>query len=377
MQPDAKRAVAFVIDALPGMFGGERVLLSALELFPGAPVYTLVYNPAAFAHTRMTAHPVVTSWINRLPMAQTRYRSYLPLMPLAVEQFDLRRFDLVISFNYAVAHGARTRPGQRHLSYTYTPLRYAWRNFPVSPAWSPSQKLAALLLRTFRKWDVSAAARVDHFAAVSQDIATWIGRVYRRDARVIYPPVNLERFRPQHPRDNFFITVSRLVAHKRIDLIVEAFSSLKLPLIIVGDGPEGDRLREMASPNIQFAGSLPDAAVASLLGRARAFVCAAEEDFGIAVVEAQASGCPVIAFGNGGALETVEAGRTGLFFGEQSKASLVDAVGRFLQQEGEFCADTLVSSAQRFGKERFLKEFAEFAGIPVSYFPSTIAVYSP
>jgi glycosyltransferase involved in cell wall biosynthesis len=355
--------VALVLDALPGIGGGERVFLSALELFPGAPVYTLTYVPRAFRDTLLARHPVIPSFIDRLPLAHTHYRAYLPLMPLAVERMDLSAFDLVISFSYAVAHGVPIHPGQRHISYTHTPLRYAWRNYKIGEKLPPNRWLVDWFFRYFRQWDLRSIQRVDQFAAVSNDIAGWIQRVYRREARVIYPPVDLERFQAQSQRDGAYITVSRLVAHKRIDLIVKAFSRLKLPLILIGDGPELPRLRRLAGPNITFMGYQSDQVVAQFLNCARAFVSASQEDFGIAMVEAQAAGCPVIALGKGGALETVLDGKTGLFYAEQTPESLIEAVERFERLAGSFSTAELVANVQRFGKERFLKEFASFAGV--------------
>ena len=261
-----KAEVAFVVDALPAMGGGERVVSQALELFPDAPLYTLFYNPAAFTHTRIAEHPVISSLIDHLPWSQTHYRSYLPLMMLAVRQFDLSRFDLVISFSYAVAHAVRMHPGQRHLSYTYTPMRYAWRNYPIHGELLPTRRTVGWFQNFFRKWDGQAVSQVDQFAAVSKDIAGWIETAYHRDSQVIYPPVELRRFRPHHPREEFFITVSRLVAHKHLALIVETFSAIKLPLVVVGEGAELAHLRQAAAPNIKFTGYLSDEDVADLLG---------------------------------------------------------------------------------------------------------------
>jgi glycosyltransferase involved in cell wall biosynthesis len=359
MQPK----VALVLDTLAVMGGGERVFLSALELFPAAPVFTLTYVPQVFRGTLVARHPVRPTFIDRLPLAHTRYRAYLPLMPLAVEGIDLREFDLVVSFSYAVAHGVHILPGQRHISYTHTPLRYAWRNYKIGERLAPDQWLVNWFFRYFRRWDLRSVKQVDQFAAVSRDIAGWIHRVYRREARVIYPPVDLERFQPQHPRDGSYITVSRLVAHKRIDLIVAAFSRLKLPLTIIGDGPELPRLRRMAAPNITFMGYQSDQVVAQFLNRARAFVSASQEDFGIAMVEAQAAGCPVITLGKGGALETVLEGKTGLFYAQQTPESIIEAVERFAPLAASFSPADLVANAGRFGKERFLNEFAIFAGV--------------
>jgi glycosyltransferase involved in cell wall biosynthesis len=359
-----KTKVAFVVDALAGMGGGERVVCHALELFPDAPVYTLFYNPTAFVNTRIAEHPVISAFTNHLPLSQTHYRSYLPLMMLAIKQIDLSQFDLVVSFSYAVAHAVRTRPGQRHLSYTYTPMRYAWRNFPVHGLPAPTSRITRGFFNYFRKWDTRAAAQVDQFAAVSRDIAGWIKQVYQRDSVIIYPPVEVQRFQPHHPRDQFFITVSRLVAHKRLDLIVETFSTLKLPLVVVGEGPELAHLRRSASPEITFLGHQPDEVVADLLGRARAYVSAAEEDFGIAMVEAQAAGCPVISYQKGGALETVVEGRTGVFFKEQTVDSLCDSLERFTRMQDAFSENNLVTNARQFDPHRFKVEFSRFAGLP-------------
>jgi len=355
-----KTEVAFVVDALPGMGGGERVVSQSLALFPDASLYTLFYNQAAFTHTRIAEHPVVSSLIDHLPLSQTHYRSYLPLMMMAVRQFDLSRFDLVISFSYAIAHAVSVRPGQRHLSYTFTPMRYAWRNYSINGMLSPTRHFASWFNAFFRKWDARAVAQVDQFAAVSKDIAGWIETAYHRDSQVIYPPVELRRFRPHYPRENFFITVSRLVAHKHLALIVETFSAMKLPLVVVGEGPELAHLRQAAASNIKFTGYLPDVDVADLLGRARAYVSAAEEDFGIAMIEAQAAGCPVITYQKGGAIETVIDGQTGLFFKEQSRQSLCDAVERFTQTQDSFFENFLIENARKFGVERFEQEFSKF-----------------
>lgn len=358
-----KPKVAIVVDALAAIGGGERVVLHALELFPDAPIYTPLYNSAAFVHTRIAEHPVISSFINHLPLSNSHYRCYLPVMMLAIKQFDLSRFDLVISFSYAVAHAVRTQPGQRHISYTYTPMRYAWRNYKICGPLSPAIPFASWFLEVFRKWDANAVMQIDQFLAVSKDIAGWIQYAYHHEAEVIYPPVELQRFQPHYPRDKFFITVSRLVAHKHIDLLVETFSALKLPLIVVGEGPELARLRQIASPNILFTGYQPDYVVADLLGRARAYISAAEEDFGIAIVEAQAAGCPVITYQKGGALETVIEGKTGLFFKEQTRDSLCDAVERFMQIQDSFSEKVLITNTQRFGVERFKDEFSRFADL--------------
>ena len=352
--------VAFVVDALPFLGGAEKVLMAALELFPDAPIYTLIYNRDVFAHTPIAARRVIPSFIDHLPLAHSQYRKYLPLMPFAIQQFDLREYERVFSFSYAVAHGISTHPGQKHLSYTHTPMRYAWRNMGLNGFQKSRNTLLTYLFRPFRTWDLGAIANVESFASASHWIADCVKRIYHRESTVIYPPVDVERFCPAQERGDYYLTVSRLVAHKRIRLLIEAFNQLKLPLLIAGDGPERKKLERLAGPHIQFLGFQPDEKVTSLLNRARAFVCAGEEDFGIANVEAQAAGCPVIAYRKGGVLETIREGETGLFFDEPSTGSLVEAVERFERSAVHFNAAHIAASVQRFNKTRFLREFSAF-----------------
>jgi glycosyltransferase involved in cell wall biosynthesis len=352
--------IAFVIDALPSLGGGEKVLFTALEAYPHADVFTLIYNRNAFDKTSIAKRKIKTSYLDAFPFVHKNHRVFLPLMPSAVERFNLRDYDTIVCFSYAVAHGVRNYNGARHISYTYTPMRYAWRDLNINGRHSRKNVMLNLLMEKFRVWDKTAAARVHEFAAISQGIADRIQSAYQRDARVIYPPVEIERFRPNKQRGNYFVTVSRLVAHKRIDLIVQAFSRLKLPLKIIGDGPEKKRLYKQAAPNIEFLGYQSDKCVAQLLGSARGFVCAAEEDFGIAIVEAQAAGCPVIAYKAGGALETVREGMTGLFFGDQLVASLIDSIRRFENIAPNLRTDDIVENAQSYSKVRFIQMFQEF-----------------
>ena len=353
--------IAFVVDALPAIGGGEKTLFAALEVYPEADIFTLVYNKDAFRNTPIATKAITTSYLDRLPLARTYHRLLLPLMPSAIESFDLRKYDIVVSFSYAVAHGAIVSGGKRHLSYTYTPMRYAWSDINLDGTHARKNALLKMVMQQFRIWDRSAASRLHEIAAISQGIAERIRYAYGRQARVIYPPVETYRFSPNRERDDFFVTVTRLVPHKRIDLIVEAFSRLALPLKIIGEGSEKRRLEKQATPNIEFLGFQSEEAVALLLGRARGFICAAEEDFGIAVVEAQAAGCPVIAYRGGGALETVIDGVTGVFFPEQTPPSLTAAIRRFQDLEHSFRSEDLVASAQRFCKARFTKSFQEFA----------------
>jgi len=352
--------IAFVLDALPAIGGGEKTLFAALEVFPDADLFTLIYNRDAFRYTPIANKEVITSYLDNLPLAQTHHRLLLPLMPHAVERFDLCTYDIVVSFSYAVAHGVRVNNGTRHISYTYTPMRYAWSDMNIDGTHSRKNPLLNLVMNRFRAWDRAAASRVHEFAAIAHGIADRIHSAYQREARVIYPPVEIERFSPNEKRDNYFVTLSRLVPHKRIDLVIKAFSHLGLPLKIIGDGPQKKSLQKRATENIEFLGYQSEEAVAKLLGKARGFVCAAEEDFGIAIVEAQAAGCPVIAYKAGGALETVIDGVTGLFFAEQSSGSLIEAVRRFETIAHCFRSQDMIENAQRFSKTRFTKAFQKF-----------------
>ena len=352
--------MAFVIDSLPSLGGGEKVLFTALEAYPHAEVFTLVYNKDVFRDTPIANRKVKTSYLDTLPLAHEHHRLLLPFMPSAIERFNLQNYDHIVCFSYAVAHGVKNYNGARHVSYTYTPMRYAWMDLNINGTRTPKNRLIDRLMQNFRKWDQKAASRVHQFAAISQAVSQRIRRAYQRDAPVIYPPVEVDRFRPNHHRENYFVTIARLVPHKRIDLLIQAFNQLNLPLLIIGNGPELPRLKNLASSNIKFLGYESDEKVSELLGKARGFVCAAEEDFGIAIVEAQAAGCPVITYGQGGALETVTDGVTGVLFPEQSILCIMDAVERFERAESSFHTGELVKNASRFSKVRFLREFLEF-----------------
>jgi glycosyltransferase involved in cell wall biosynthesis len=352
--------VAFVIDSLPSLGGGEKVLFTALESYPHADIFTLIFNSPLFIDTPIAQHDIRTSWLNALPLAHRYHRLFLPLMPAAIERFDLHAYDFVVCFSYAVAHGVSQYNGARHVSYTYTPMRYAWTDLNLNGTHTRKNLMLNGFMHAFRKWDRRAAARVHAFASISQAVSRRISQAYQRAAPVIYPPVDVGRFKPAGQREEYYMTITRLVPHKRVDLIVQAFSQLNLPLVIVGDGPELPRLQQMATPNVHFPGYVSDDQVIELLGKARAFVSAAEEDFGIAIVEAQAAGCPVIAYGQGGALETVIPGVTGLHFADQTVDGLIAAVQEFERRQSIFQVHEIVQNAQKYRKERFRSEFQKF-----------------
>ncbi len=325
------------------------------------PIYTLLCDFKSMQGTAFEGKTIHTSFIQRLPFAKTWYRSCAPLFPLAVEQFDLSEQDVVISVSHAVAKGVLTRPDQLHLCYCFTPMRYAWdlTHFYLGGVQGVQKPLAKAGLHYLRNWDISSLGRVDHFACISNYIAKRIKKIYRRDATVIYPPVDTEQIPFSSCKQEYYLTASRMVPYKKIDLIVEAFAHLPhKKLIVVGDGPERKKIAKLATKNVELVGWLSDAEVKELMSQAKAFIFAAEEDFGIAVVEAQAAGTPVICFGKGGVLETVVEGQTGLFYPEQNCGCLIEAIGKLERQE--FDPDKIRLHAQKFGRQRFIKEFKQF-----------------
>ncbi len=341
------------------------------ESFPNADLFALICNPDELAQTPFEGATVHTSFIQRLPWATTKYRYYLPLMPLAVEQFDLRSYDLVLSSSHTVSKGVLTGTDQLHISYTHTPVRYAWDLYQDYLHTSGLTRgfvggLTRLVLHYLRTWDVIAANRVDAYLANSANVARRIEKTYHRPARTIYPPVDVDRCRCDLPRKDFYLTVSRLVPYKRLDLVVQAFTRMQKPLVVIGDGPERKRLQGMAGPSIQFLGYQPDEKVVDYLQQARGFVVAAHEDFGITPVEAQAAGCPVIAYGKGGVLETVidwpNPEATGTLFDTQTVEALEAAVAHFEVIESKFDPRACRRNAERFDSRRFQREFRDFVG---------------
>lgn len=350
---------AVVHDWLVVRGGAERILETILEVLPGAPVYTHVYNPDAFADSVISRHVVHASLINRLPAAAQHYRSYLPLMPFAVEQFDLRAYRYIFSISFATAHGVLARPNQQHIAYLCSPVRYAWHLYQDYLEAGNLRRglragLARLVLHYLRLWDFSAAQRVDHYLAISEWIAECTRRAYRRQATVLYPPVDVRRFDPGQPREDYFMTAARLVPYKKIDRIIKSFNQTGYPLLVVGDGPERHRLARKAGPSVRLLGHLPDEQVAALMNRARGYVYMAEEDFGISLVEAQAAGCPVIAYRSGGAQETVIEGQTGIFYDAQTPEALEEAVCAFVHAP-KFDRQALRSNAERYSREKFVE----------------------
>ncbi|KVO56311.1 glycosyl transferase family 1 [Burkholderia ubonensis] len=361
--------VAIVHDWLVTYAGAERVLEQLIACFPDADLFSLV--DFLDDRTFVRGKPVTTSFIQKLPFARTKYRSYLPLMPLAIEQLDVSGYDLVISSSHAVAKGVLTGPDQVHISYVHSPIRYAWdlqhQYLEQSNlTHGPKSLLARMILHYIRNWDTRTANAVDGFVANSAFIARRIRKVYQRDAAVIFPPVDVDAFSLNAAKEDFYLTASRMVPYKKIDLIVEAFA--KMPdrkLVVIGDGPEMQKVRAKAGPNVEIMGYQPFAVLHDRMRRAKAFVFAAEEDFGISVVEAQACGTPVIAYGKGGALETVldpqsGARPTGLFFDEQTARAIVSAVDDFERAPQRFTPQACRANAERFSADTFRRRFLDY-----------------
>ncbi|HTI18896.1 MAG TPA: glycosyltransferase family 4 protein [Trinickia sp.] len=359
------KRVAVVHDWLVTYAGAERVLEQILYLYPEADLFSVCDFLPEDQRSFLGGRTAQTSFIQRLPFARRRYRAYLPLMPLAIEQLDLSGYDLVISSSHAVAKGALTGPNQWHVSYVHSPIRYAWdlqHQYlrEASLLRGPKSLAARAMLHYMRLWDVRTAHGVDQFVANSNFIARRISKIYGRVVPVVYPPVDTERFGLCEQKGDYYVTAARLVPYKRVPLIAEAFRCLDRRLLVIGDGPDRSLLERAAKgvSNIEVLGRQPDAKVVELMQRSRAFVFAAEEDFGIVMVEAQACGTPVIAYGSGGAGEIVQDGLTGTLFAEQTVDSIVDAVRRFEAgpaMDPRACRE----NAERFSIEMFRKNMTE------------------
>jgi glycosyltransferase involved in cell wall biosynthesis len=356
--------VALVHDFLLDLRGAERVFSAICEAWPDADVFTAVYDERG-TEGRFAARTPRASFLQRVRPTARTFRPLLPLYPHAIESLDLRGYDLVISSSSAWAHGVLVDPGAVHVCYCHNPFRYAWSEREATlAARSPLTRGALrLLLSRWRQWDWIAAQRVDRYVANSRLTAARVHRYFGRDADVLHPPVELERFSPGRVGDQY-VVLAELMAHKRIDVAVVAFNRLGLPLTVVGDGPELRRLRRLAGPTITFTGRASDAEVAERLRSARALVVTAAEEFGIAAVEALASGRPVIALGSGGVLESVREGETGAYYRDSDPRSLAAVVSAFdpLAVDPAAC----VAAAQRFGTRRFQAELGRIAAEAVA-----------
>lgn len=367
-----KLKVAIIHEWFTAIAGSEKVVEQILYLFPHADIFAVYADPETVKATKfLQGRHLETSFIGKLPRASKSYRSYLPLMPLAIEQFDLSDYDLVISSAHAVSKGVLTGPDQLHISYVHSPIRYAWdlqhqylreSGLEVGlTGW-----LAKWLLHKIRIWDYRTAAGVDHFVANSHFIGRRIRKVYGRDSDVIYPPVDVAAFEFSAQKQDYYLTASRLVPYKRMDLIVRSFAQMpEKKLVVIGDGPDLSKLRILATPNVTLLGYQPFSELKRHMQQAKAFIFAAEEDFGITPVEAQACGTPVIAFGKGGSLETVVDSAnpniaTGLWFFEQTTEAIIDAVERFESLSSPISSKVCREHAERFSIDRFREEFTQY-----------------
>lgn len=353
--------VALVHDWLTGRRGGEKVLEVFSELFPEAPIYTLLHFPGS-QQPVIEKQRIETSFVQRLPFLKKRYRSYLPLFPLAVELFNLQEYDIVLSSSHCVAKGAIPRPDAMHISYIFSPMRYAWNQYF---AYFSSDRLGWFsrltippVIHRLRVWDTVSCHRVDEFVADSQAVAERIQKYYGRSAEVIYPPVDTDFFQPGDTTQDYYLIVSALVPYKRIDLAIEVFRQRKASLKIVGQGPEYKSLKRQAPAHVEFLGSLTDHELLETYQRSQALIMPGEEDFGINSLEAQACGVPVIAYGRGGAMETVLAEKTGLFFQELSPAGLSSALDKF--QALDFNKAEIRNNAERFSRETFKTSISSY-----------------
>jgi len=375
--------ISLINDWVVDLGGAENVLEVVAKMYPKAPLYTLFYDRESLARLGLPIDRVHASRLQEHRNIQRNYRSKLPLFPYTIEQFDLSEYDVLLSLSHCVAKGVLTRADQLHICYCHTPVRYAWdltHSYLAENGLDHGLKaaFARWFLHYMRLWDSQSSNRVDYFIANSQNTARRIWRAYRREAQVIYPPIDLTAFQPGETKQDYFLFVSRLVPYKKAGLVIQAFNQLGLPLKVVGDGPEYDKCQRLAGKNVEILGYRHGPELTALMGQARALVFAAEEDFGMVPVEAQACGTPVIALGKGGATETVIAAdgfnwdqATGLFFYEQSAVAIKLAVEQFTQWESRFNSRAMISNAQRFSQERFKQEMQEYIHEQYQHFHST------
>lgn len=367
--------IALITDWLVTFAGSERVVKHIYSLYP-SDVFTLIANDDTLEKVGIPKDRVVQSFISKLPFAKTKYRNYLPFFPLAIEQFDLSGYDVIISSSHAVAKGVLTKHYQLHVCYCHTPIRYAWDLYhqylkEANLGKGIRSLVARVILHYIRLWDYSTANRVDYFISNSKYTARRIKKIYGKDAEVIYPPVDVGSFRLREDKEEFYLVASRMVPYKMIPMVVETFSSLPdRKLIVIGDGPDFDKVKSIArgKMNIEVLGYQPNDVLIDYMQRAKAFIFAAEEDFGIMPVEAMACGTPVIAFGKGGVVETVVDGKTGVFFYEQTPSALKEAILRFETIQDKIDPKFVRSNAERFSESIFRSRIKEFIDDKISKF---------
>lgn len=355
-----KLKIAIVCDWLTNSGGAEKIILALHNIFPNAPIYTSIYNPEKIPELRDAI--IHTSHIQNLPWAKEKHYLYLGMMPQAFEEFNLDGYDIVISSSHSCAKGIITRPKTMHVCYCHSPMRYAWEdshNYIQEYKMNGGiKKIAPFLLHKIRMWDFLSASRVDYFIANSKHVQNRIQKYYRRSSTVIYPFVKIKNFKPEPVRASFYLAVGRLTPYKRFDLIIETFNQIKKPLKIIGTGIASKQLMQHANNNIEFLGYVSQNRLAELYGIAKGLIFPQAEDFGITTLEAMASGCPVIAYKKGGALETIVDKKTGIFFDEQNAVSLKAAIEKFEQIDWDF--ETIRAHSEKFDYSVFKKELLEF-----------------
>ena len=366
--------IAIVCDWLTNWGGAEKCIWALHEMYPDAPIFTLIYNDKKMPEFKNA--DIRTSYLQKMPLAKKKWAFWLNFMPQAVESFDLSEYDIVISTSHVISKGIITKPSTLHICYLYSPTRYLWdytylylkelRPFKFAPLDFLAKKWIAYSFNKLRTWDYLAGQRPDKIVSISHYIRKRTEKYYRRTTDVIYPPCNAKLFVPVKEIDNsdatvgagYFLIVGRQVAYKRTDIVIKAFNELGLPLVVIGDGPELKKLKGIAKSNIRILGRLPDSEVKDYYARCRAFIFPQEEDFGITPLEAQASGRPVIAYRAGGALETVVEGKTGIFFDEQTPESIIEVIKNF--DEKKFNPKTIREHALKFDTTIFKKEIADY-----------------
>ena len=369
-------STAIVHDWLPVYAGAERVLEQMINVMPQSEIYSLIDFLPDDQRAFLQGKSVNTSFIQRLPFARSKYRNYLPFVPFATEQFNLTEYDVVVSSSYVAAKGVLTTADQMHVSYVHSPVRYAWDlhfQYLKEGGLEKGLKglLAKIILHYMRIYDVSCSNRVDAYIANSRTVARRIWKTYRRRAEVVYPPVDTDAFSLCEDKEDFYVTASRLVPYKKIDLVVEAFAEMPdKKLVVIGDGPDYDKIAAKATPNVEMLGYQPFDELKRYMRHAKAFVFAAEEDFGIVPVEAQACGTPCVAFGKGGATETILPGETGIFFFEQTTASLKEAVQTLENTYSKLSHARIRENALRFSVACFQEKFEDAVARAYSEFSS-------
>lgn len=349
------------------MRGGEKVLESLCELFPQADIYTHTYNPDNISDT-IKQHTIHTTFIHKLPLAKRYYKAYLALMPIALEQLDLREYDLIISSESGPAKGVIVSPTALHVCYVHTPMRYVWDMYPDYKKSASFLKKCLMLpiMHYLRMWDVSTASRVDAFVTNSHYVKQRVKKYYRREATVIYPPVDIDQFHPSDEIEDFYLMVGQLVRYKKTDLAVKAFNQMNKKLVIIGQGEQLSELKKMAGDNILFKGWQPFAVIQEYYSKCKALIFPGIEDFGIVPVEAMAAGRPVIAFGKGGGMDTVIDGVTGMFFKDATPECLIETVNKFESDIDNFSAKRIRTHAEKFSKEIFKKKMYDFIKLQIS-----------